>query len=93
MRNRIVKLICKKELLDTLRDRRTLFVALILPLLLYPALLIGMTQIISVTQSNLSQKSQRILLDGDESTVKLEDLLRGAMAVWDATKAKTGSSH
>jgi len=76
MRSRLVKLICIKELLDTLRDRRTLFVAFILPLLLYPALLIGMTQIISVTQTNLKEKSQRILLDGDESVDKLEDKLR-----------------
>ena len=67
MRSRIVKLICLKELLDQLRDRRTLFVAFVLPLLLYPALLIGMTQIISATQSNLKEKSQRILLDVDES--------------------------
>jgi len=76
MRNRLVGLITGKELLDTLRDRRTLFVALVLPLLLYPALLIGLTQIVSVSKSDLAEKSQRILLDGDESTVKLEDALR-----------------
>ena len=49
----------KKEIRETLRDRRTLFVAFVLPLLLYPALLIGMTQIISVTQSNLKDKKLR----------------------------------
>jgi sodium transport system permease protein len=76
MRNRLVKLICGKELLDTLRDRRTLFVALVLPMLLYPALLIGMTQILSVTKSTLAEDKQRILLDGDDPNNALEDLLR-----------------
>jgi len=76
MRNRLVGIICRKELLDTLRDRRTLFVAFVLPLLLYPALLLGMTQIMSVTQSNLQEKSQRVLLDGDASTEQLEEELR-----------------
>ncbi|MHC4939672.1 MAG: ABC transporter permease subunit/CPBP intramembrane protease [Planctomycetota bacterium] len=76
MRSRLVRIIGHKELLDTLRDRRTLFVAFVLPLLLYPALLIGMTQIISVTQSSLKEQNQRVFLRGDESTVKLEDQLR-----------------
>ncbi|MEM8884501.1 MAG: ABC transporter permease subunit/CPBP intramembrane protease [Planctomycetota bacterium] len=71
MRSGLVKLICKKELLDTLRDRRTLFVALVLPLLLYPALLLGLTQVISATQSNLSEQRQRIYVEGDEQVVEL----------------------
>ncbi len=37
-----VKVIFRKELLETLRDRRTLFVMLLLPILLYPLLFIGM---------------------------------------------------
>ena len=39
-----VKLIFLREVRDQLRDRRTLFVILVLPLLLYPALGIGMVQ-------------------------------------------------
>lgn len=75
MRRRSLRLIAAKELLDTLRDRRTLFVALVLPLLLYPALLLGLTQIIGVTQRNLEADTQKVLLDGADPSV-LADLLR-----------------
>ncbi len=74
MRRRTLALIAGKELLDTLRDRRTLFVALVLPLLLYPALLLGLTQIIGFTQRNLAGESQKILIAGDGEP--LEELLR-----------------
>ena len=39
-----VKLIFLREVRDQLRDRRTLFMIAVLPLLLYPALGIGMLQ-------------------------------------------------
>jgi len=76
MRSRTVRLIAAKELLDTVRDRRTLFVAFILPLLLYPALLIGMTQILSATRANLEEKKQKILIDGGGSLEEFTAALR-----------------
>ncbi len=45
---RNVKLIFCREVRDQLRDRRTLFMIAVLPLLLYPALGIGMMQMMSV---------------------------------------------
>ena len=79
MRSRTVRLIAAKELLDTLRDRRTLFVALVLPLLLYPALLIGLTQIISATQANLAEEKQRVMVDGTTTPPELIGLLESAV--------------
>jgi sodium transport system permease protein len=75
MRSRTLRLIASKELLDTLRDRRTLFVALVLPLLLYPALLLGLTQIIGATQRNLGLEHQKIVLVGEGAPL-LGDYLR-----------------
>jgi len=43
-----VKLIFSREVRDQLRDRRTLFMIAILPLLLYPALGIGMLQMMTI---------------------------------------------
>ena len=40
-----VRLIFQREVRDQLRDRRTLFMVAVLPLLLYPALGIGMVQL------------------------------------------------
>ncbi|MDH3591121.1 MAG: ABC transporter permease subunit, partial [Planctomycetota bacterium] len=76
MRNRAVGLIARKELLDTLRDRRTLFIALVLPLLLYPALLLGLTGIIGATQRNLANDRQKVLIDGVDGTGALAESLR-----------------
>ncbi len=75
MRGKSLGLIARKELLDTLRDRRTLFVALVLPLLLYPALLLGLTQIIGATQRNLQRENQRIIVDGVSPTGGVAALL------------------
>ncbi|MGH9347182.1 MAG: ABC transporter permease subunit/CPBP intramembrane protease [Vicinamibacterales bacterium] len=45
IRPRIVATIWRKELSEILRDRRTLFITLVLPVLLYPMLLMGMTRL------------------------------------------------
>ncbi|MDZ4686088.1 MAG: hypothetical protein SH850_13555, partial [Planctomycetaceae bacterium] len=42
---RNVGLIFRREVIDQLRDRRTLFMIAVLPLLLYPALGVGMVQL------------------------------------------------
>ena len=72
---RTLWLIAKKELLDTLRDRRTLFVALLLPILLYPALLLGLTQVIGATQRNLREERQHVIVDGVDSGGQLSFIL------------------
>jgi sodium transport system permease protein len=45
MRPRIIATIYRKELLEALRDRRTLFMMIGLPILLYPLLMIGMSRL------------------------------------------------
>jgi len=57
-----IKLIFLRELKDQIRDRRTLFMVLVLPMLLYPALGIGM---VNMTQT-LSRQIQRIVVVGSE---------------------------
>ncbi|WP_437203636.1 ABC transporter permease subunit/CPBP intramembrane protease [Planctomicrobium sp. SH664] len=68
-----IKLIFQREVRDQLRDRRTLFMVAVLPLLLYPALGIGMVQM-TVTFSEQTRKvvivgadqlPEPSLLDGD----------------------------
>ena len=43
MRPRIAWTIFRKELTETLRDRRTLFMMIVLPILLYPMMIIAVT--------------------------------------------------
>ena len=45
MNRKNVRLVFLREVRDQIRDRRTLFMIVVLPLLLYPGLAIGMVQI------------------------------------------------
>ena len=45
---RKIRIVFQRELRDQLRDRRTLFMVMALPVLLYPALGIGMLQMLSL---------------------------------------------
>ncbi len=62
MNVRIVKVILKKELLDTLRDKKTLLMMVGLPVLLYPALMIIGMQVLMVQQSKLQATVSRVAI-------------------------------
>jgi len=59
-----VRLIFLKEVRDTLRDRRTLFISIILPILLYPLLMIGFSQVMLARQTGIWERSQSVALTG-----------------------------
>lgn len=65
MNLRIVWTIFLKEILDTVRDRRTLVMMLGVPLVLYPGLTLLMTQVALVQQSGLDQRTTRVALAAD----------------------------
>ncbi|WP_283592709.1 ABC transporter permease subunit/CPBP intramembrane protease [Paraclostridium bifermentans] len=60
MRNKIVKQIFKKEILDILRDKKTIFMMIILPIILYPILMVGMTQVMSMSMNSIEKKNINI---------------------------------
>ncbi|MFV0445198.1 MAG: ABC transporter permease subunit/CPBP intramembrane protease [Planctomycetaceae bacterium] len=60
MQTKNVKLIFLREVRDQLRDRRTLFMVAVLPLLLYPALGVGMAQMLST----FSEQTRTVVVVG-----------------------------
>ena len=60
---RKIRIVFQRELRDQLRDRRTLFMVMALPVLLYPALGIGMLQMAVV----FSEKPRTVVMLGSES--------------------------
>lgn len=62
MRWRKVKLIFKKEILDTLRDRRTIMMMIVIPVLLYPGLMIFLNELAASQQAKLEQKTVKVAL-------------------------------
>lgn len=68
-----VKLIFLREVRDQLRDRRTLFMILILPLLLYPALGIGLFQMTAI----FAQQPRRVAIVGADHLPDSPRLIAG----------------
>jgi sodium transport system permease protein len=63
MSRRNVQLIFWREVRDQLRDRRTLFMVAVLPLLLYPALGIGMAQMLNT----FSEQTRTVVVIGADA--------------------------
>jgi sodium transport system permease protein len=63
MQSRNILLIFRRELLDQLRDRRTLFTIAVLPVLLYPIMGVAMMQILQFRREHAT----RVLLVGSEN--------------------------
>lgn len=59
------KVVFRKELKETLRDRRTLLVMIVVPVLLYPALLVIMEQLLLFGMRNLEGEMSPIAFAGD----------------------------
>lgn len=74
MRWSVVWLIFRREVRDQLRDRRTLFMILVLPILLYPMLGIGMLKLAEL----MKQKPRTVILVGSENLPDSPPLLNPA---------------
>lgn len=64
MRTSIVGVIARKEILEAFRDRKTLFLMVFLPMLLYPAMLLLVTQVAMLQQEKLTSEPSRIAVLG-----------------------------
>ena len=64
----MIKAIFKKEMIDILRDKKTLFMGIILPIILYPVLMIVMTQILSSSMNSISSKDINIAFSKEPSS-------------------------
>ena len=72
-------IIYKKELLDLMRDRRTVITSLILPIVLYPLLMIGFSSMMSRQELKLEQQEMVIYVNDNVqnvSSVSIENELK-----------------
>lgn len=70
-----IKTIYVKELTETLRDRRTLFAMIGVPLLLYPLMMYGITQIKLFEAATLSAERYVVAVDDEAARVRLRHIL------------------
>ncbi len=68
---RKTKIIYFKEMLDTLRDRRTLISMILIPIILFPALMIGMSSVMVMMIEKTEAEVTKIVIIGKEFAPEL----------------------
>lgn len=74
MNFKITASLYKKELLDIFRDKKTIIIMLVVPLLLYPAIFVFAAQISVSVMNETQEKSYTIALDFEESADKIKSV-------------------
>ncbi len=71
-----IQTVLRKEMLDTVRDRRTLFASVLVPVMLMPAMILGIPLLFAGTEVRLEEQSQTIAIINPEESQELIDLIR-----------------
>lgn len=87
-----VRTIYAKEMREALRDRRTIFAALVVPLLLYPLMMLGMAQATQLMTRDIRSRDVVVAIVGANAAPGLVDRLRSTpnvrLDVRDASDAR-----
>ena len=65
MRTNIIKHLIKKEITDVIRDKKTLFAMIGIPILMYPILMIIMSFIMQIAHSDIEDSVTKIMVEGE----------------------------
>jgi len=68
----------RKEMVDLLRDRRTIFGTLIFPLILFPLMTVGFGSLVEKSAKNVRKEVTGVMLLGEEHAPQLAQVLRNA---------------
>jgi sodium transport system permease protein len=68
--------IARKELLESIRDKRTLFLSIFLPILMYPAILLLGLQLATVQTTQLEEETSHVVVHGAPFTHPLVESLQ-----------------
>jgi sodium transport system permease protein len=68
--------IWKKELKDTVRDRRTLVAMILMPMFLMPAMTIGMFKFMDKIMEDQAKQTVKIVLTGENNSPQLAEMIR-----------------
>jgi sodium transport system permease protein len=81
MNGRSVGIVFRKELLDTLRDRRTLISSILVPILAFPLLTLGFGGLAVALVMKIQRDSAPVMILGEENAPELARLLRRESAL------------
>lgn len=76
MKKSPIFLLYKREMLDILRDKKTVFMNIFMPVILYPLIAIVATQVMLSVQSSMEEQTYRVaIVASPEETQQLESIL------------------
>ena len=76
MDTKIMKTLVKKEMLDVLRDKKTVVMMLVVPIVLYPLIFIGVMQVMAFISSSLEEQDYRIAVEAEDDGAFLHELTK-----------------
>ncbi|MBQ8413129.1 MAG: hypothetical protein IJX12_05945, partial [Lachnospiraceae bacterium] len=76
MNFRIVKALYKKEILDVLRDKKTVIMMLIVPLILYPLMIVVGLQLMTKITTDMSEQNYTIGIGFEEDVDVLKEIFQ-----------------
>ena len=91
--SKIIRTLVKKEMLDVFRDKKTVLMMLVIPIILYPLIFFGVMQLMTFVSSSMKEQNYRIVVeteDGDAFLHKLMEFKQSGDAS-DETAAQTAS--
>ena len=74
MNTKIIKTLVKKEILDVFRDKKTVIMMLVVPVLLYPLIFIGAMTVVSMISSGMEKQTYRVAVDAQDEGAFLQKL-------------------
>ena len=70
----MIKTVFKREIIDILRDKKTIFMTMIIPLILYPVLMLGMMTVMNNVNSTMIEKELNIAFSEPPTAEILEKM-------------------
>ncbi len=78
MNAKIIRTLVKKEMLDVFRDKKTVIMMLVVPIILYPLIFVGAMQLMNFIASSMETQNYRIAVDAEDGDAFLQKLLEKA---------------
>ena len=66
MSTKIIRTLVKKEMLDVFRDKKTVLMMLVIPIILYPLIFIGVMQLMAFITSSMEEQNYKIVVEAED---------------------------
>lgn len=66
MNTKIIRTLVKKEMLDVFRDKKTVVIMLLIPVILYPLIFLGGMQVVALISASMEEQDYRIAVEAED---------------------------